>query len=337
MQPEAPEVTVLVVSWNSAQHLSHCLDALAIQTYRDFELIIVDNGSTDEALDGLEQSYPRLHVRVERLHSNRGFAVANNIGARLARGKWLALLNPDAFPQADWLERLTEAAAQFPDRVFFASRQIQESRPELLDGEGDVYHVSGLALRRNYGVPVYPSQETREVFSACAAAALIPRKEYLDAGGFDEDYFAYLEDVDLGFRLRLRGLKCIFVPRAVVRHVGSASTGEGSDFAVYHGHRNLVWTFAKNMPSPLIWLYLPLHLLMNLFSLLYFSMRGRAHAIWAAKRDALRGLPKALAKRRLIQGQRRASIDEIRCTMSRGVLAPLEGWSARQRSCAGAA
>ena len=140
-------------------------------------------------------------------------------GARLARGQWLALLNADAFPEPDWLERLLEAAETIPN-AFFASRQIQANSTELLDGEGDVYHISGLAWRRNYGLPVLEKFDTEEIFSSCAAAALYPRQAFLDAGGFDEDYFSYHEDVDLGFRLRLKGLRCFYVPKAVVYHVG---------------------------------------------------------------------------------------------------------------------
>jgi GT2 family glycosyltransferase len=324
----APNVSVIILCWNSGAYLPRCLGSLAAQTYDDFEVIIVDNGSTDGATDGLETKYPGLNLHVERLESNRGFASGNNVGARRARGSWLALLNADAFPEPDWLEQLLKAAASHPN-AFFASRQVQANRPSLLDGEGDVYHVSGLAWRRNYNYRVSPPGPALEVFSACAAAAMIPRKEFLEVGGFDEDYLAYQEDVDLGFRLRLGGMKCILVPGALVRHVGYGSSSRRSDFATYYGHRNLVWTYAKDMPWQWFWLYLPLHLLMNVISLIYFMFAGKGRVIWRAKWDAFRGLPIALRKRRLVQARRRVSLSALPRAMNRNLLGPLEGWFKR--------
>jgi GT2 family glycosyltransferase len=134
----------------------------------------------------------------------------------------------------------------------------------------------------------------------------------MEVGGFDEDFFCYAEDVDLGFRLRLAGHRCLLVPDAVVRHVGSATTGgQKSDFAVYHGHRNLVWTYMKNMPGALFWLFLPLHILLNLVTVLWFSLRGQGRVIMRAKRDALCDLPRMWRKRREIQRARRAPVGEI--------------------------
>jgi GT2 family glycosyltransferase len=324
-----PKVSVVIVCWNSAAHLPRCLAALEAQTYRDFEVILVDNASTDSSTNGLASSYPNLSLRVETQSANIGFAAASNVGARLARGPWLALLNPDAFAAPDWLARLLSAAAAHPDS-FFASRQIQVARPKLLDGEGDIYYSSGLALRRNYNIPHFAPGPPREVFSACAAAALYPRADYLAAGGFDEDYFAYHEDVDLGFRLRLRGLRCFVVPDAVVHHLGAASSGFRSGFAVYHGHRNLVWTYAKDMPSPWFWLYLPLHLATNFASILYFLLVGHGASIVRAKVDAVRGLPRALHKRPLIQAQRRVTGSEVVRHMNTNPVGPLQGWISRQ-------
>ena len=317
----APLVSVIIVTWNSKRYISRCLDALSVQTHQGFEIVIIDNGSTDGGVLQLQEKYPDLKLTINKLESNLGFAPANNIGARLARGKWLALLNVDAFPEPDWLERFLEVAEMYP-HAFFTSRQIQAGDPNYLDGEGDNYHVSGYAWRKNYGRPLYPVQQLEDVFSACGAAALYPRQEFLNSGGFDEDYFSYHEDVDLGFRLRLRGLTCMLVPQAIVHHVGSGSTGKRSDFSVYYGHRNLVWTYFKDMPSVLFWLYLPLHIFVNFFFLIYFTLKGQGHTIWRAKWDALRGLPMILKKRREVQLQRRVTVAEIHRVMSRNWLTP---------------
>jgi GT2 family glycosyltransferase len=325
-QPVAsPLGSIILAVWNSAEYLPRCLEHLAAQTFKDFEVVLVDNGSTDGSLDGVEDSWPSLSLRIEHLGENKGFAAANNLGARLARGQWLALLNTDAFPEPDWLEKLLEAALDNPDFSFFASRQLQANAPHRLDGAGDVFHVSGLTWRRFSG---WPSAQfglaPEEVFSSCGAAALYLRQMFLDVGGFDEDFFSYQEDVDLGFRLRLQGFRCLYVPEAVVHHIGTASTGKKSAFAIYHGHRNLVWTYVKNMPPVLFWLYLPLHLLMNLVFLLHFSIKGQDQAIWRAKRDGLRGLGLMFHKRKEIQRQCRVPVMSLYRLMERNWFAPLK-------------
>ena len=322
MRP-SPLVSVILVSWNSAEHLPRCLDSLSQQTFRNFEIIIVDNGSSDPGLDTLQQNFPELDLRLERLASNQGFAVANNIGARLARGRWLALLNADAFPRPNWLEKLLNAAHRHPEFSFFSSRQLQFAQPDVLDGSGDEYHISGLAWRRFYNYPAetYGLRE-EEVFSACAAAAIYNREDFLRVGGFDESYFAYFEDVDLSFRLRLSGGRCLYVPEAEVLHVGSASSGKTSDFVMYHGHRNLVWTFFKNMPGYLFWWYLPLHIGMNFFFGFSFLFKGKGPAVLRAKIDAFYRLPAIIRKRRQIQETRKTSAHELRKVMNSELFAP---------------
>jgi GT2 family glycosyltransferase len=327
--PASPHVSVIIVTWNSEEHLPICLDALLAQTYKDFEVVIIDNGSTDQSYLDFEGKYSDLKLTIKKNNENLGFAVANNIGARLVHGRWLALLNADAFPEPDWLEHLVKASEIYPN-TFFTSRQIQANNTRYLDGEGDNYHISGYAWRKNYGQPVYPANQSENVFSACGAAALYPRQEFLDVSGFDEDYFSYHEDVDLGFRLRLRGLSCMLVPRAVVHHVGSASTGKKSDFSIYYGHRNLTWTYFKDMPSTLFWLYLPLHILVSFFFLVYFTFKGKGNAIWRAKLDAIRGLPRILRKRREVQLQLKIPIVEIHRVISRNWLTPFSSFIKRK-------
>lgn len=160
-----------------------------------------------------------------------------------------------------------------------------------------------------------------EIFSPCAAAALYRRQALVEVGGFDDDFFCYVEDVDLGFRLRLMRHRAMYVRDAVVHHVGSATTGgQHSDFAVYHGHRNLVWTFVKNMPGKVFWPLLPLHLAMNLVALAVFPLRGQGRVIVRAKWDAIRGLPKMWRKRKVIQSMRLATTREIWQLMDKQVV-----------------
>jgi GT2 family glycosyltransferase len=173
--------------------------------------------------------------------------------------------------------------------------------------------MSGLVWRNGHGRPRHAAAEVeREVFSPCAAAALYRRDALLKAGGFDETYFCYVEDADLGFRLRLAGHRCLYVPSAVAHHVGGGTTGGGrSDFCVYHGHRNLVWSFVKNMPGLLFWLLLPMHVLLNLVEMGVAVFQGRGRVMLQVKKDAVRGLPRVWRSRKRIQSTRVASLWEI--------------------------
>lgn len=299
-------VTVVIVNWNCGDYLAQCVDGLLRQTLPPEKILIMDNGSTDRSLQTIAAD-ERIDIR--RLGSNLGFAAANNRAFALCTTPYVALLNPDAWPQPDWLERLLEAARRHPDRAAFGSLQLCAENPAIVDGAGDDYHISGLVWRAWHGRRRPPQAEDyRPIFSPCAAAALYRLQALRSVGGFDEDFFCYVEDVDLGFRLQLAGLPSLLVERAIVRHVGSAATGgQRSDFCVYHGHRNLVWAFVKNMPPVLFWSLLPLHAALNLVSLLYFARRGQGRLIVRAKYDAVKGLAGMWRKRRAVQRQRRVS------------------------------
>lgn len=303
--------------------LHKCITSVVQQTRRPDRIVVVDNDSQDFSLATLEQSsFPNLEV--VRLRENIGFAAGNNLAIeRIHDCEWVALLNPDAFPHNTWLERLLEAAARHPEHACFASRQLSATDRERLDGAGDVYHVSGMHWRRGHGAAARGSfTESEEVFSPCGAAALFRTDVLRDTGGFDESFFCYAEDVDLGFRLQLQGYRSLYVPDAVVDHVGSASTGRHSDFSVYHAHRNLVWVYFKNMPWPLFWIYLPQHVLLNLVSLVWFSLHGQSRVILRAKWHALRGLPRILRGRRRVQAGKRVDIRKLWRGMSKGLFIP---------------
>lgn len=324
-----PKLSVIVVHWNSEGLLAKCLAALERQTYKNFRVIVVDNASDPALFREAVQCYPGAEII--RLQENVGFSTASNLAVQSAKGSdWIALVNPDAYPEPDWLENLISAAQMYPDYSFFGSRMVMSDDAHLLDGAGDVYHVIGLFWRRGYGVAAENRYLDREeIFSPCAAAALYRRDIFLDSGGFDEDYFCYAEDVDLGFRLRLAGQRCLYVPNAVVHHVGSASSKRHSDFYIYHGQRNLVWTYFKNMPSPLFWKYLPAHLLLNIFSLFWFIFRGHGKAILKAKRDAARGIPAVWKKRRHIQKSKKVGPAEIDRVLAKGLPIRNHGYDKR--------
>jgi GT2 family glycosyltransferase len=314
------KVTVVIVNWNGDRFLERCLSALLAQTVAPHEIILVDNASSDASLD-IVQRFPS--VRLLGQNENLGFARGNNLAieAAAAESQWIALLNPDAFVEPCWLETLLLAVRDYPAFDVFGSKLVNAADPAVLDGAGDAYHVSGRVWRISRGEQMsFISEQVREVFSPCAAAALYRRKALLEVGGFDEDFFCYVEDVDLGFRLRLAGYCCLYVPSSVAHHVGSGTTGgQHSDFATYHGHRNLVWTYVKNMPAVLFWTFLPLHLAMNLAALLVVTLRGQGAVIFRAKRDAVLGLPKMWRKRGQIQRNRVVSWRAILRVMEKGL------------------
>ncbi|HYE37796.1 MAG TPA: glycosyltransferase family 2 protein [Methylocaldum sp.] len=326
-----PKIAVIIVSWNSGPFLSKCLSSLRRQTFREFRTIVIHNGEFDDTLASAKSALESAEIIC--LGENRGFAAGNNVAAQLVKDcDWIALLNPDAFPESDWLSNLLKATKEYSDYSFFGSRLLAANDPKLLDGVGDTYHTSGLVWRQGHGSNASNAyMEPVEIFSPCAAAALYRRDTFLEVGGFDEDYFCYVEDVDLGFRMRLAGYRCLYVPDAVVLHVGSASTGRHSNFSVYHGHRNIVWTYIKNMPYPLFWVYLPQHLILNVISIFSFAFFGQGRVILNAKIDAVKGIPSMLKKRKAIQAKRKAQSADIRRMMVKGFPAPIKSLNLRSK------
>jgi len=303
-----PFFSILILFWQSDQYLQRCLQSLETQTFQDFEVILLDNGASQPPDTVIMAGFQDL--RITQLHSetNLGFAGGNNLAARSAVGEYLVLLNSDAFPEQDWLEVLHTQALLHPNH-FFASRLKMADQPGYLDGEWNEVHCSGLVLRRNYGQPLNKAYKTRRlVLSACAAACAYPKLAFDTVGGFDEDFFAYMEDIDLDFRIQLAGWRCLYLPNAVVHHVGSGSTKTQSGFGIYYGQRNLIWAFFKNMPGWLFWLLLPLHVTINLFYLLASVFMDEGNILRRAKKDAFKRLPVIWQKRKAIQSQRKASI-----------------------------
>ncbi len=317
-------VAVIIVNFNAQAYILRCLDAIATQTVLPDRVIVIDNGSTDESIHLARQNHPL--VEYIELGKNQGFAAANNHAVSVAGDvKWVALINPDAFISTTWLETLLNASKDHPQATFFSSELMCDSPKDQVDGRGDCYHLSGLVWRRHHGriAPIDVDSEGKQpVFSPCAAAVLYEREVFEEVGGFDEDFFCYIEDVDLVFRMRLYGYSGHHIQTAIAYHVGSGITVKESDFSIYHGHRNLVWAYIKNMPTGLLLKTLPQHLLLNLLTLIYYSLKGRPGIIFKAKWHALKGLNKALAKRKSIQQLSSQSSEKLLQFMTKGWLTP---------------
>ncbi|MFZ3231126.1 MAG: glycosyltransferase family 2 protein [Pseudobdellovibrio sp.] len=313
------DVTVVIVNWNGGFLLDQCLEKLGLQTLKPKHILLMDNGSTDDSAQRAKQ-VPGVTVHFSQ--KNLGFAQANNEAVSICETEFVALLNPDALAETTWLESLVKAARTFSGVAIFGSRQMMLGKTGYVDGIGDSYHFSGLVWRNGYGRLLNSNlMQAKPIFSACACAALYRLEALKKVGGFDNDYFCYVEDIDLGFRLKSAGYKALYVPEAVVFHAGSASTGGGpSAFSIYHGQRNLIWTYVKNMPNVLFWIFLPMHIVLNLFSLIYFVRRGAGRIALRAKYHAILGLPKMWRKRQYIQSQRCISTVDIWVDLDKSII-----------------
>src|SRR3712207_6126046 len=218
----SPRVTVVVPNWNGERFLSTCFGSLRLQSYTDFETVLVDNGSTDGSVAFVNRNFSE--VRVLPLPENRGFSAAVNAGILSSDAEYVALLNNDTESDPGWLQAAVEAADAYPEAGFFASKLVVFDDRRILDGAGDVLRRSGLPYRLGHGEPDRGQyDEAAFVFGACAGAAMYRRGMLDDIGLFDEDFFANCEDGDLSFRAQLAGYRCLYVPGSVVYHVGSAT------------------------------------------------------------------------------------------------------------------
>ena len=303
--PGAPDVSVIIVNHNGRQWLEPCLSALTAQGAPGVEVVLVDNNSSDGSLDLVRERF--RDVRLVTAESNLGFAEGNNLGARMARGRYLAFLNNDTIAAPDWARALQRALEVDPSIGLATSQIVYLHDPSIVDSAGDGYLRAGGAFKRLHGQPAALAAESADVFGACGAAFMIRRDLFRELGGFDADFFMVYEDVDLSFRARLRGYRCVYAADAVVRHAGSASLGRLSPSAVFLGQRNLEWTYVKNMPWPLLLRSLPSHVLYDTAAALRLASAGLLGSFLRAKWAAVAGLPRVLKKRTAEQRRRRSS------------------------------
>ncbi len=326
-----PRLTVVIPNWNGERFLTLCLGSLRRQTFREFETVLVDNASSDGSVRLVERDFPE--VRVISLDENRGFSAAVNAGVRASTTELVALLNNDTEQDPGWLEALVRAADEHPEAGFFASKLVDFRDRHLLDGAGDALRLSGLPYRLGLGeVDRGRFDHPGYVFSACAAAALYRREMLDDIGLFDEDFVSYCEDGDLSFRAQLAGYRCLYVPDALVYHMGSASTsGKRSATATRLGTRNSLSLLVKNLPLSAVPHVLPFFVLGQLARSLTAAATGALGAHLRGLAGAWRQLPLTLEKRREIQGKKRVSDAEVRRLLRESSLAATASIARRLR------
>jgi GT2 family glycosyltransferase len=314
----APLLTVAVLSYDGRHLLEVILPSLARQSFRDFEVVVVDNGSRDDTVAWLAERWPQ--VEVVSLAHNVGVTAALNVCARAGRGELVGLFNNDLELEPDCLGELVAAMRAHPQAGWAGAKLRDFEQRDVIDGAGDVFTWAATGGRRGHGErDVGQYDQPRAIFGACGGAALYRRSALERVGEFDEDFFAFYEDVDWNLRAQLAGLSCRYVPGAVVYHMGSATIGRGlSDFTRYHLWRNTLWIIAKDLPAGALLRHAP-HLLLGQLVNLAVALRDRKLGIWLRVwRDALRGLPRALRKRRAVQARRRIGLRELEAIVGPG-------------------
>ncbi|MFH0783683.1 MAG: glycosyltransferase family 2 protein [Pseudomonadota bacterium] len=301
MSGHEPLIEIIIPNWNGRGMLEHCLSSLRKQTYANFRIIVVDNGSSDGSIELVQTSFPE--VRLVQLRHNTGFSVAVNKGIEISVAPWLLLLNNDMEVAVDCLEKLQLAVQQYPTFHAFALKMMNYHQRQLIDGAGDAVLRGGVGYR--LGTMEHDSEEyrkDRECFGVCAGAALYSKSFFNKVGLFDADFFAYLEDVDLNMRARRHGVKCMYISSAVVYHIGSASSGSKiNPLTIRLSTRNNIHVLVKNYPLQLFLRFFPAIIVYQLAWLFFCIKKGMFLPYLSGLYQGLRTLPYFYKKGRALQ------------------------------------
>jgi GT2 family glycosyltransferase len=304
--PVNPLISIIIVNFNGLRFLEPCLSSICGQSYSYFEIVFVDNGSSDRSVDFVREHYPSAII-IET-GKNLGFAGGTNAGIRRAAGEYLLTLNNDTVLDPRFLEDIIKPMHDDQHVGICGSKMLLPDG--RINSTAICFSRSGAAWDRGMGeqdTGQYDCEE--EVFGACAGAALYRRSMLDEIGLFDEDFFLFMEDVDLAFRARLAGWKCWYVPTAKVIHVRGGTAGTGSDLAVYYGSRNLLWYIVKNYPVKMLLFSAPWIFGRSCAEIPYYLLIGKGLAMIHAKADTIRGIHTMIKKRETIQ--RRIPVEEI--------------------------
>lgn len=299
---EQGKVSFIVVNWNGKESIAECLDSILAQTYKNNEIIFVDNHSTDSSLQLVKEKY-NLDKLIS-LGRNYGYAEANNVGFEYAYGEYIALINNDAVLEKDWLKKGIDVFhnSEFEKIGSVATKIINYHQRNLIDTAGVEW--LGFGAGWDYkGLPVDSAEVNRrkEVFGACATASLYKKTVIDEIGLFDSRYFIYFEDTELAFRLRLFGYKCIYEPEAVCYHHGGVKQDKESRFYIDFGRRNIEFLFIKNMQGHLFTKYFLSHYIYESILFLFFLLTGKGIPFLKAKIQFLKNLGYLLQERKKLK------------------------------------
>lgn len=280
------EVTIVIPNYNGKALLKNCIDTLKKQTYKNFKVLVIDNGSTDGSID---LNVEGLDYEFIALDTNTGFCKAVNLGVEMTRTEYVILLNNDTEVEERFVETLLNGIKS-SEKIFSCGAQMLDYKNhDIVDNAGDLYTAFGWALARGKGKSAVKYAQEKAVFSCCAGAAIYRMAVIRKIGMLDEHHFAYLEDVDLGYRARVHGYQNRYLPDAKVYHVGSATTGSRyNEKKVYLAARNSMYVIYKNMPFLQIVINLPLILFGILVKGLFFAKKGFGKKYLSGIRDGIK-------------------------------------------------
>lgn len=267
------KISVIIPNYNGEKIIDGCIQSLLQQEYKDFNIIVVDNNSTDDSVKIIEEKYPS--ITLIKNNENLGFAAAVNIGIKVSKSDFVALLNNDTEVDTKWLGNLYSVVSK-DDKIFSASsKMIRFYERDIIDDAGDQYNLLGWSYKRGDGAAIEKFSKNKVVFSTCAGAGLYRRKVFEEIGYFDENFFAYLEDIDVSFRGNIHGYKNVYVNDAIVYHMVSATSGSRhNEFKVKLASRNSIYLIRKNMPLIFTIINLPFLILGIIVKYIFFLRKS---------------------------------------------------------------
>ena len=283
-------ISIVIPNYNGNKYLKECLDSVYAQSFKDFEVIIIDNASIDGSYEWVQEY---RDIQFKRLDQNYGFSRAVNEGIYLAQGEYVLLLNNDTIMESDFLKEILKEMESHPKAFAVCSKMIQYHNPDLIDDAGDEYTLMGWTRKRGDNESVARYTKSKEVFSACAGAALYRKSVFKEIGYFDENFFAYMEDVDISYRARIYGYENRYCAAAKIHHIGSATSGSRYNaFKVRLAAQNNIYVPYKNMPLLQLILNSPFLLMGYFIKYMFFINKGFGKAYREGIRNGIKGLKK---------------------------------------------
>lgn len=305
-------ISIVIPNYNGKDHLKICFDALREQTYNNYEIILVDNNSADDSVKFTEENYPE--VKVKKLDYNTGFAKAVNEGIKKSNGEYVLLLNNDTECDKNFLKEML-SGFKTENTGSVACKMLNYFDRKKIDDAGDFIKPLGSPYARGHNETDAGQYDKDEyIFGACAGAAIYKKEVFEKTGYFDEDFFAYYEDVDFSFRMQLEGYKCFYNPKAVCYHKRGATTNSRSGFQTSLCEQNLVSLRIKNYPASMLLKRLPFFMLARIKRYFLFLTRHSFSVFASAVKGYFKGtikIPESLSKRNEIQKNRKVSIEYL--------------------------
>lgn len=284
------EISIIIPNFNGEKYIENCLMSLQGQSINNFEIIVVDDCSTDRSLEILKR---HCEIMLIENSENSGFAVSVNNGIKKASGKFIILLNNDVVVEKDFVEQLWKAIVKNSNIFSVSSKMIRYYERDKIDDTGDFYTILGWAYKRGDGKSMNLLKRSTRVFSTCAGAGIYRKSVFDEIGFFDEKYFAYMEDVDISYRGLIHGYQNWYEPRAICYHIGSATTAEGNKYSAFKvaiSSRNNIYTAYKNMPLFQLMLNSPFLFCGFLIKGVMFQFKGYGKEYCSGIKDGFKGL-----------------------------------------------